>query len=791
MSGTPSFFAGIGAQLFDDNGKPLSGGKVSTFRAGTTTPIAVYTSEDATTAHPNPIILDSSGRVPTGEIWLKEGDAQYYKFVVRTSADVMLDTYDFVPGTYNSDFVDNLSNTTNPLLGDNLVGFRQSNASGNLTNAVGRTVHSKLQESISFRDFGAVGNGVANDTVAIQAAVASANGKVIDGENLTYKIIATITGITSNTVIQNAIFNFSEQPNGVGIDIGFNIAGVKSTGVALTANTLVLSSAVTVGNTSGFAPDDLVFLSSTKIWDALQGVVYGQYGRVKSIASSTQIDLYEPVQLSFNTAQNALIAKITPVQNVVFRNCQFIGANNLTQTQIAIYVQYGENCRVEGSSFKYFDYTALGFFRCYKSIADKVSVFGARNAGNAYGIAIWGGSYACTVVNGFGEDTRHFVTIGDNDGINMHTVVSGCNVVSSKDAGLDSHSASMFTTFNNNIISMSSDRAGTSNHDGLIIQGAHGIITGNTVIGVKGTGISYNVLIADGTSTTVKIIGNTIVMDDQGYLSPTTTGIKAIYVYSDDVHGPDNIDSIQISNNSFSGGQDALNAIEHVVIRIDKPNSTVKNILITANASAQPAKGGPCYISLQGVGVTASKISIANNCFQATTVHNGIYLYAIASGSTFKDVNIAGNLIDVFATGVYLRAAAGASIDNARIGGNVYRNVTQPFTILGTVTDINIDSSDGSISPVTFTGSPAVIGRGQNFIFNRGAAQIANMPDPAAYAGRTLNFKNIQAQTVDSNVSNVVPIDSATAGTAILPATDGAWVQLMSDGTNWITMQRG
>lgn len=29
------------------------------------------------------------------------------------------------------------------------------------------------------------------------------------------------------------------------------------------------------------------------------------------------------------------------------------------------------------------------------------------------------------------------------------------------------------------------------------------------------------------------------------------------------------------------------------------------------------------------------------------------------------------------------------------------------------------------------------------------------------------------------------------AGTAILPATDGAWALLKSDGTNWVIMQRG
>ena len=86
-------------------------------------------------------------------------------------------------GPYTDQDSLNLANTTDPALGDALIGFRQSNASGNLTGAVGRTVHDKLQETVSVKDFGAVGNGVADDTSAFQAAAAYINaqdgGKVI------------------------------------------------------------------------------------------------------------------------------------------------------------------------------------------------------------------------------------------------------------------------------------------------------------------------------------------------------------------------------------------------------------------------------------------------------------------------------------------------------------------------------------------------------------------------------------------------------------------------------------
>jgi hypothetical protein len=89
-----SLFGGVGAQFFDNNGVILSGGKIYTYAAGTTTPQVTYTSSSGATPHANPIILDSAGRVPGGEIWLIAG--VLYKFTLETAAGVLIATYDNV-----------------------------------------------------------------------------------------------------------------------------------------------------------------------------------------------------------------------------------------------------------------------------------------------------------------------------------------------------------------------------------------------------------------------------------------------------------------------------------------------------------------------------------------------------------------------------------------------------------------------------------------------------------------------------------------------------------------------
>lgn len=93
---------GVAAQFFDNDGNVLSGGKIYTYAAGTNTPQSTYTTGSGLVAHANPIILDSAGRVPTGEIWLTDGSV--YKFVIKDANDTLIGTYDNIVGI-NSNFV--------------------------------------------------------------------------------------------------------------------------------------------------------------------------------------------------------------------------------------------------------------------------------------------------------------------------------------------------------------------------------------------------------------------------------------------------------------------------------------------------------------------------------------------------------------------------------------------------------------------------------------------------------------------------------------------------------------
>jgi len=96
-----------------------------------------------------------------------------------------------------------------------------------------------------------------------------------------------------------------------------------------------------------------------------------------------------------------------------------------------------------------------------------------------------------------------------------------------------------------------------------------------------------------------------------------------------------------------------------------------------------------------------------------------------------------------------------------------------------------------SSAPVTKTADFTVAANETWLINNKsGSTCTVTLPSASAYSGRYLTFKNLQAQTLVSASSNVVLIDSTTAGTAILLAVVGNWATMVSDGTNWVIMQQ-
>lgn len=211
-----SALAGAGQQFLDNNGNPLTGGKLYSYEAGTTTPQITYTTVTGNVPHSNPIVLDSAGRIATGEIWVTAG--QNYKFVIKTSDEITLATWDNITG------INGTGIATNAL-------FVQYDPAG--AGAVSTTAQAKLRETVSVKDFGAVGNGMTNDYQAIQNAIdylVSIGGGKLTCENGATYAMNPAPAIKNNVQIdmQGAIWNMTLGSGNVfGVRIGTN-SGIEN-----------------------------------------------------------------------------------------------------------------------------------------------------------------------------------------------------------------------------------------------------------------------------------------------------------------------------------------------------------------------------------------------------------------------------------------------------------------------------------------------------------------------------------------------------------------------------------
>lgn len=754
MAVTLSILAGVGWQFFDNNGNPLSGGKLYTYEAGTTTPAVTYTSSSGLVANTNPIVLDSAGRI-AAEVWLTVGDS--YKFVLATSADVTIWTKDDIVAQLDGNIVlADLADTSNVAKGDALVGFRQSNAGGNLTGAVGRTVHQKLQEIVSFKDFGAVGDGVTDDTSAVLLTLNS-GAHVVDGQGLTYYMTSNIAPTSENLVIQNATFDISSITGG-GSAIAFT--GTQGTGVTLTSNTLTGSNSIAVGSTTGFAADDYAWLTSTTSFDAGASVVLGQIVKIKSVDSGTAMTLYEDVLYDFTTAASASIAKLTPKQNITLRNINFVGAN--TGIQTAVDFEKCVDVIVDSCDFEYVDYASILLDRCVNSTVTNTSMRYARSVGLAYGIAIGNGCYNVKVSNCYGEDSRHMVTVGDNDGVNLFVTVTNCHAASSKEAGIDAHPACDYMVIDGNTIE-SVDGTVT----GLIFQGLNCVITNNILIGNLQTGIFYQML-PDISSGGCVISGNNLQL--AGSTGSTDT---AIYVSNEG--GGATMNGVVVSNNRISGGSS-------VGVYVYAQTGNIQTVSINGNVLTSDASDFACYLRAAAT-YSLEDFAIVGNVFRSAGVSN-IYLLGTTSPNIL-DGTISGNTILGGTNGIRM-----IQTQNVVETGNYNTGATRKVFVDTGSSNIWMDRRTSSV--VTMTNSTyVVLNQDEYLIANRAGTITVTLPDAATWPGRELSIKTIQAQAVNSASANVAPIGDSVAGTSILPATDGAWALLKSDGTNWIVMQRG
>jgi hypothetical protein len=221
--------------------------------------------------------------------------------------------------------------------------------------------------------------------------------------------------------------------------------------------------------------------------------------------------------------------------------------------------------------------------------------------------------------------------------------------------------------------------------------------------------------------------------------------------------------------------------------------------LATIPTNGQLLIGNGTGYTLNTLGAGAG-ISVTNGAGTITVANTGVLSFAggttglTPAAATTGAVTLAGRLaIANGGTNATATPTAGAVAYGT---GTAYA-----FTAAGTAGQILTSAGAGSptwATPVVNTVSAPVtktadftVAVGEAWLINNksGSTCTVTLPAAASWIGRQLIFKNMQAQTLVSASSNVVPLDSTSAGTAILLAVVGNWATMVSDGTNWVIMQ--
>lgn len=133
-------------------------------------------------------------------------------------------------------------------------------------------------------------------------------------------------------------------------------------------------------------------------------------------------------------------------------------------------------------------------------------------------------------------------------------------------------------------------------------------------------------------------------------------------------------------------------------------------------------------------------------------------------------------------------SGTGAGISSVHINNSVDASGTYVYGPLSVNNHCTMTALFTS-APIIKTANWTCANNEMSYINNKsGSSCTVTLPTASSYTGRWILIKTIQAQTVVSASSNVKPLTSNTAGTAILAATAGKWAALQSDGSNWVIM---
>lgn len=649
----------------------------------------------------------------------------------------------------------------------------KSTVANNVINPnIDMTGWSRTRTNVLLEDFKRGNSNTWADALELATALSDVE---IDGGGLTIPIDRLVVGQGQNLRLKNLTIDASGMSLQSGSNFLLSFSGSQGVDVSLTADTLTESNVITIADTSAFPVDGWVWLQSNADF-ASSGLAAGEVGyftpikksqvaRIKSKTANTLI-LYDDVLYDFKVSDSAVVALINAKSTYRLDNVKVVGAGQHYQTGM----RFDRCVDVEVNDFRsdHVDYAGLQLERCIHATINRPCLFDAHEIGTSYGVVVSNGCHLVTINDPYGEDLRHTVTIGGRPGINHYVTVNDVTALGMRDAGVDSHPAGNFITFNGGYIQCAA--SSTKPKDGVMMQGQNGDISGIKVVGCFKFAVAVSSYAAAGVSHSASV--RDILIEHSGYSTQPTQGV-AIYTAT-----PGELNTVEVSGVRCSANSGKVSS----AVYIEPRNGAIRDVLIHGNPKLK-GNDAAVYVNAQN-GSLVDGITISSNALESVT-NAAITLQGKAGENNIKNIVINGN-----------RSKAGINshvrfinCENGSELGNMYSGAsTQPVTVEGGSKQISVDRSKSPVRTVT-TSSAAINVEDEKVVFARSSSSTTvTLPVAADWPNRELTFKRAYNFSVDSSSANVVPLNSVTTGTSILPAVSGSWVTLKSNGVNWVAI---
>jgi parallel beta-helix repeat protein len=372
--------------------------------------------------------------------------------------------------------------------------------------------------AVSPLDYGAIGDGVADDTAAVQSALTSGKPVFDFGEKI-YKVTSQISVVQPSLIIEGKLRITSTVTSGRAIAI----SGTAKTGTTLASDVRTASNTIVVTDASNIEVGDVIkIIDSTttyREWPYQSSSYNFNYGEIQQVIakSGTTITVGDSLYLGYTASQTVNVIPYTP--------CEFsIEGLEMDRDTIAanesgglIGISYCANSIMSNSSFKGNNSSStIGWNVSYGCLIESCVVNGEYSSGTGYGIQM-NGSTSCAVKNSRGSRCRRMVDFsGSHPSHNCG--VTGCVVsgVYSDGSGLGSHGTANKSYYIGNTI--------TNSRYGIQCRSPFNLISNNTI-----TNCNFGIVCTNAPGTTIE--NNFVTLRTDYTTNNPTAGVVDFLVY--------------------------------------------------------------------------------------------------------------------------------------------------------------------------------------------------------------------------------------------------------------------